>query len=141
MERHGFLTQIDQKDADLASIIGVDGAGGIEDREAVSPCQAAARADLCLVALREGDGDPRCDQGAFERHEGAGRIFGHEKIHACGFFALVGGEAGGSLAEPLYWDQKGLLHRLALSSFLCWKIALQEEADPLYAWRAMDRGS
>ena len=66
VEAEGRLAEIDQNDLDLAAIIGIDGAGAVEQGHAMFERQARARADLGLIARGQGDGDsgrdepPRC---------------------------------------------------------------------------------
>ena len=49
-----FVREVYQYDADLATIVGVDGAGRVEDGDAMLDGKSAARPHLCLVACRQG---------------------------------------------------------------------------------------
>lgn len=49
-----LLAKVDQGDHDLAAIVGVNGAGGIDQRDAVAAGEAGARADLGFIAGGEG---------------------------------------------------------------------------------------
>ena len=45
-----FLRQIDEQHAHLSPIVGIDGAGRIQDGDTFLQGQSAARANLCLIA-------------------------------------------------------------------------------------------
>ena len=63
------VRQVDEYDAYFAPIIGIDGAGRIENGDAMFECQAAARAYLRLVADRQFDEQSGRNQSAFERFQ------------------------------------------------------------------------
>lgn len=54
LHSEGLIGQIHKKGPELAAIIGVNGTRGIKDGNAVLNRKAAARADLTLIALRQG---------------------------------------------------------------------------------------
>src|SRR5262245_2105553 len=58
----GFLTVVDEHDADLAAEVFVDGAGGVDDADAVTESEAGARADLAFVARRDRERDAGRDE-------------------------------------------------------------------------------
>jgi hypothetical protein len=62
--RHGksFLRMIDHDHLDLAAIVGVDRAGGIEEGDAVFDREAAPRTDLGLETSGKGDDNTGGDQ-------------------------------------------------------------------------------
>ena len=69
-------TMIDQDDPDFSTVIGVDRARRVRERHPVFQGQAAARPDLGLVALRQGDGDSRGDEGPLTRGDDELSLYG-----------------------------------------------------------------
>jgi hypothetical protein len=49
-DKEGLLTEVDEEDLDFAAVVGIDGAGGVEEGDAVMEGQTAAGADLGLPA-------------------------------------------------------------------------------------------
>ena len=66
---HGknFFCVIDQNDLDLAAVIGIDRAGGVEERNAVFDRQPAPGTDLRLKMFGKRNNDPRGHQNAVPR--------------------------------------------------------------------------
>lgn len=54
--------EVNQDGLNLATIVGINGARRIEDRDAMLGCQAAARTNLRLKTSRQRDGDARRHQ-------------------------------------------------------------------------------
>ena len=77
-----LFPEINQDDADLTSVILVDGAGGIYHTDAVFQGQAASGANLRLVTGRHGNGEPCGDQFYATRFQGNGRFDTGSKVHA-----------------------------------------------------------
>ena len=61
------LVGIEQDHLDLAAVSGVEGARGVDDREAVLRGESAARDDEPDVAVGKGDGGAGADEGALAR--------------------------------------------------------------------------
>ena len=53
---------VDQGDVDLAAVVGVDGPGGVDGRDAVLGGEAGPGADLAFVAGGDGEREPAGDQ-------------------------------------------------------------------------------
>jgi hypothetical protein len=87
-----FLTEIDKDDFDLAAVIGVDGAGRVENRDAVFGGEAGAWADLRFVSGRQSDGDAGGDERALAGCELYLRVDGGGKIQPGGLFGSVRGK-------------------------------------------------
>jgi hypothetical protein len=51
--REGFIPKVDDEDLDFAAVVGVNGAWGVEDSEAMMQGEAAAGADLGFPARRD----------------------------------------------------------------------------------------
>ena len=85
----------DDYDADVAAIVGVDGAGGVDQRNAVLQSEARAGAYLTFIALRELYAQTCGDEAAFERAEGDrfGNVGAH--VHTRSRVGLIGGELVG----------------------------------------------
>jgi len=73
---------IDQDDADLAPVVGVDRPRRVHETDPVLQREAAARAHLRLEALRQRDGDARRDKGAAPRGEDQIVLDGGKEVHA-----------------------------------------------------------
>lgn len=67
LHHEGFCSVVDEDDANLPSIVGVDGPRAVEHREPVLQCQPRARSDLSLEAGGNAHGQPRGDEAAFSR--------------------------------------------------------------------------
>ncbi len=68
LDGKGFGPDVGEDDHDLAAVIGIDGAGRVDEQNAVTDGQAGARPHLGLVALGQRDGDAR---GTSRRAPGA----------------------------------------------------------------------
>lgn len=64
------IAKIEEDDADLAAVIGVDDAGA--DVDAVLDGEAGARGDAAVAAGRDAQAQPRLDDGAAARRHGGG---------------------------------------------------------------------
>ena len=62
-----LLREVYQYHTYLAAVVGVDGAGRVEDGDALLQCQAAARTHLRLVARRQLHEETRLHQSSFHR--------------------------------------------------------------------------
>ena len=69
LERKGSFAVIDQDDADLAPVVGVDGARAVEQSDPMLQGQAGTRADLRLIARRQGDGEARRNEAPRTRRQ------------------------------------------------------------------------
>lgn len=87
IDGEGFFAQIDQCDEEFASVVGVDGAWGVGETDAVLCGDARAWADLSLVANGDGDGEAEGDLDDLAWFNGDG--VGH----------VMAGETGGEI-EP-----------------------------------------
>ena len=103
---------------DLAAVVAVDGAGGVEERQALAQREAGARADLHLVAGRDLEGEAGRDEGAGAGGEGeaAGAVLGREvglEVHAGGAGGGVGRQRQGGVAARQAADADGDAHASA----------------------------
>ena len=89
--RHGksFFRVIDQNDLDLAPVIGIDRAGGIEERNAVFDRKTTPGTDLGLEILRKGNDDTGGHQNTFPRLKRHRFLAGGQKIDAARAFGLI----------------------------------------------------
>jgi hypothetical protein len=101
----GSLPMIDHHEADLAAIVGIHRAGGIEQRDAVLRGQAAARANLRLSPRGQRHRNARPDQGSSSWRQGDGLGDAGAQIQAGGAGGCVGGQSQvGALPGPEYQD-------------------------------------
>ena len=68
-DREVFCAEIGEDDLDFAAIVGIDGAGRIQNRDAMFDSKAGAGAHLRFVAIGQGDGQARRDERAFTGRE------------------------------------------------------------------------
>ena len=90
---------VDQEDADLSAIAGVDGAGCVQHGDAVAEGEPAARPYLALGARRQLDGETGADEPGL-----AGRnvdVDGREQIEAGVTGVRPRGQAGAGRIETL----------------------------------------
>lgn len=87
------LAEVDEYDSDFATVVGIDGAGGIDDGDSVVEGEAGAGPDLAFISLGQLHIEARGDEGALERAQRYG-AFGKEgaDIHSGGARCAVGGE-------------------------------------------------
>ena len=88
----GLAAEVDEYDAYLASIVGVDGAWGVEHGDAVLVGEAAAGAYLGFVAGGKGDAQACGYEGSLHGLELYGAVEVGAEIHACALGGGVGGE-------------------------------------------------
>ena len=69
----GVWAEVDEGDHDLASVVGVDGAGGVGHGDAELHGEPGAGADLGFVPDGQSHGEPTGDQGDGAGFEGDGR--------------------------------------------------------------------
>ena len=65
-----LVGQVDEDDAYLSTVVGVDGAGGVEDGDAFFDSQATARPHLTLIAFGNLHVKACGDQGSLHRLKG-----------------------------------------------------------------------
>jgi hypothetical protein len=69
LDRLGRTVEVQQGDPDLAAIVGVDGTGSVDDRDAAVEREAGARPDLRLGVRGQRDREAGRNEGAAERLE------------------------------------------------------------------------
>ena len=79
-----FLGQVDQDHADFPAVVGVDGAGGVEDGDAFLGGETAAGTDLGFKSFGQGNEQAGGDDGAFKAAEGDAFADVGFQIHAGG---------------------------------------------------------
>lgn len=112
MDCERLVGEIYKDGANLAAIVGIDGAWCVEDSNAALGSETAAWANLRLVALWQLDEDACRYDGPCERLERyiVGQVCA--KIHACGTLGCVGRKRVGTLVDYLYVDVGHLLNIL-----------------------------
>ena len=83
VDNEGLLAQIDQDDANLSPIIGIDGTRGIEHRDTVLQSQSATGTYLSLVAGRESYAQTCGYQLTFQGLQSDGGIEVCTQVHTC----------------------------------------------------------
>ena len=78
----GFCGKVDKDDLDFTAVVGIDGAGGVEDGDAVFGRQSASGAHLCLVADGQFDEQTCGYHGAFHGVQGNGGLKIGSQVHA-----------------------------------------------------------
>ena len=81
--------KIDEDDTYLTSVVGIDGAGRIEDGKSAFECQSATGSYLCFVAFGQFDEETCWEEMPLEGLEGDG--FGYEAtdVHTGGLRCFV----------------------------------------------------
>ena len=92
VDGEGLVGEIDEDDADFAAIVGINGAWGIQNGDAVLDGQSATWAYLRLVACGQGDEESCGDQGTLQGLELDGSIEVCLEIHACRLWSSIGGQ-------------------------------------------------
>src|SRR6266702_7082121 len=98
-------TVVDHNHPDLATVIGVDGPGGVDQGNAVFEGQAASGPHLGLVPFRQLNGDPGRDKctTAGNQHQLVRQL--GVKVHACSMSGHISREGVGTVrTEPFYLD-------------------------------------
>lgn len=83
LDEKRLVGEVDKDDADLATIVGIDGAGSVENCDAVLDGKAAARTNLSLVARRQSHEEARGDKAALQGLQRYGRLDVGTKVHTC----------------------------------------------------------
>lgn len=96
-DSEGGITGVQKDHANLAPIVGIDGAGAIQQRDPMPQREARARANLCLEPLWQCNGEARGDQCAGTRGKGqaAGALVRREirtQVHPCRLRGFIGGQ-------------------------------------------------
>lgn len=86
----GGAAEVDQGNPQFASVVAIDGAGGVGDADAVLGGEAGAGADLTFVPLFDGDGPAGRDNRNVTGEEGDGGGKGGGDVHPCRAGGLVG---------------------------------------------------
>ena len=79
----GFCGEIDEDDADLATVVGIDGAWCVEQCDAVLESESGAGAHLCFVALWQGDAEARRYETALHGLQGNGCVEVGAEVEPC----------------------------------------------------------
>ena len=98
----GLAAEVDEYDAYLASIVGVDGAWGVEHGDAVFEGEAAAGAYLGFVAGGKGDAQACGYEGSLHGLELYGAVEVGAEVHACALGGGVGGEGVVTVVDYSY---------------------------------------
>lgn len=85
-------TKIDYRDHDLTTVVGIDGAGGVDEPDSMFYRQTAAGTDLGFISLRKRHGKSGGQHGYFtlfqqHRFSGSGT-----DVHACGLRGHIAGQ-------------------------------------------------
>lgn len=83
LDEERLVGEIDKDDADLATIVGIDGAGSVEDGDAVLDGKTTAGAHLSLVARRQSHEETRRHKAALQGLQLYGRLDIGTKVHTC----------------------------------------------------------
>ena len=89
---NGRSPRLTKQHLHLAAVVGVDGAGRVEDGDAVFGRKPGAGTDLTLVAGRQGDGETGRDESAGAGFEHGRRFHRGAKVHARGGGGLRDGQ-------------------------------------------------
>ena len=81
LDEKRLVGEIDKDDADLATIVGIDGAGSVEDSDAVLDGKTTAGAHLSLVARRQSHEETRRYKAALQGLQLYGRLDIGTKVH------------------------------------------------------------
>src|SRR5262249_46368449 len=115
-ERESRLAMIDKDHPDLAPVVGVDGAGAVEQADTMLEGQAGAWADLRLIAGGKSDGEAGRDEPACARREFTGFGSGRQQVDARRRLARIGGQGQvPSMRQAAEWNLKGR-HRAAITT-------------------------
>ena len=107
-----LVGEIDEYCANLAAVIGVDGAWSIEYGNSTLGGETASWAYLRLVAFGQLDEDASRDEGTRKRLDSDIVRQVGTKIHSCGTWCGVGWKRVGTLVDYLYIDVGHLLNIL-----------------------------
>jgi hypothetical protein len=107
LNRNLLRSKIDKQDMYFSAIVGIDGAGAIENRDAVPHGEPRARSHLAFGAWREGHAEARWNEGT-----GAGRDHDRgigrdrcQKVQPGRELALIGGQRQvGRVRQPHHLD-------------------------------------
>ncbi len=110
----GCVAEVDEWELEFAAVVGVDGAWGVNEGDAVFGCKAGPGSDLGFVTWRDGDCEATGDEADFVWVEGDGLFDGGGEVEAGGeggHFAgegqiVVAGEAFDSELEGI-WGAHG----------------------------------
>lgn len=87
-----FVSVVDEDDLDFASVVGVDGAGGVDHGDAFFDGEAATGTYLGFGADGQGDAESGGDESALAGRDGDGVGDGGAKIHTGGGVGFIAGE-------------------------------------------------
>ena len=76
-----LLPEIREDDLDLTAIIGINGAGGVENPHLVFDGKSAAGTNLGLIALGQGDGKTGGEKSRLSRFQDEFAVDGSTKVH------------------------------------------------------------
>jgi hypothetical protein len=110
VDRKGLISQVNQANFDLSTIIRVDGTGTVHHRDPFFDCPAGARANLDLEAGRDFESKPRGDKHPLSRleHEGLGEL--RAQVETAGMLRFIGRELPAEIFEFLH-THADLLHQ------------------------------
>lgn len=77
-----FGREVDEYDAHLSAVVGINGSRSVQHRQSVLQGQSAARTDLCLVTLGQCDVQAGGNQTALQGMQRDGRIQIGTQVHA-----------------------------------------------------------
>ena len=100
----GCVAEVDHNHAYLAPVVGIDGAGSVDKRYAAAQGEAAARAYLALMPLRELDAQSGGHESPLERLEHYWLLYGGVDVHSGGRGGFVGRELISGAVDYLYFD-------------------------------------
>jgi len=109
IDGEGFGAMVNEEHTELASIVGVDGAGRVQHCDTVFGGEAAAGANLALVAGGEGDTEAGRDELGCSGEQGGGSVDSGAEVETCCSLGHVGGR----------WQVMGLRELLHVEDGSC----------------------
>ncbi len=85
-----LIAQVHDYHPNLATIVGIDGAGSVENREAALECEATAGAYLALIALWQRNVHAGADEATLQWLQSHGLLQPSAQVHACTLLGAIG---------------------------------------------------